>query len=57
MSSNEELSKLNNNYSMLIEESKINIDLLTKKGTELILDHELDISAIKTQTICLPHEI
>ena len=52
MSSNEELSKLNNNYSMLIEESKINIDLLTKKGTELILDHELDISAIKTQTIC-----
>ena len=27
---------------MLIEESKINIDLLTKKGHKLNLDHEQD---------------
>ena len=33
---------------MLIEESKRIIDLLTKNGTKLNLDHKQDISAIKS---------
>ena len=57
VSSNEELSKLNDNNIMLIEENKRKIDLLTKQGTKLKLDHEQDISTIKTQSKCQTHEI